>query len=153
MKQKVEYDLDGNAYVDVQGSAEVEALKAEVETLKSQLYETVHANVNREHSNAVMDSVVSTDPAFVQAKGVYNTAREWLDQQVRAYQDMYGVNGALHAGEVLDLFAGTPVEREFHEKFGEVDMAAIVNGNDSKYQYEQALRSIADRPAHIKRKD
>jgi arsenate reductase-like glutaredoxin family protein len=140
---RVSYTEDGEAYVDEKELHQLTGPRdAKINQLEQALIQSQAASNQRAAAQETIDSILAQKDSYKTAHATVQKARTWINEVVSAYMAENGIQGSLTSSQVVDLLAGTEVEKEFHDEFGQVDLIDVVFADASKQQYQRALDSI-----------
>lgn len=147
-KAKVEFNEDDKAYVDL---AEVKkAISTENAKTKQEIAELKEQRAMEEAKAAYdknVQSIISEDERFGKAYENLQDVFKDLNDQIIELQKRTGElgnNGVLSADHALELFSGSPEEKEFFKQHPDVDPTRIVRAFNSRPDLRYSLRHIAD---------
>jgi len=141
----VEYDEDGNAWVDPKALEPVfTPYQQKIMELEQQLQLTNNTQNAVLEAEKVKQSIIGENERYQTAAGKYRAARKWVEDQVIDFSKTNGINRPMNSGEALDYVFDDNLRAEFEEKFGKIDLVDVVTAEDSKLLFRRALDNIAN---------
>jgi hypothetical protein len=141
---RVEYDDDGNAWIDTT-SLEEELLtpyQRKIQELEQRLNQTAAQGAAVDNAERVRQALIGEDESYEAAGRKYRAARRWVEEQVNDYARRNRVNGQLTSGQALDHVFDKDLRQEFAEQFGSIDIVDIVTAEDSQEHFRRMLSSV-----------
>ena len=140
----VDYDDDGNAWVDPKNLASVVSpYEQKVADLEQQLQLATASNQAALEAEKVKQAIIGEDERYESAAGKYRAARKWVEETVVGFAKVNNVGRSLTSGEALDHVFDKALREEFSDKFGDMDLIDIVTAEDSKDHFKRTLDHIA----------
>lgn len=142
---RVDYDDDGNAWIDTT-SLEEELLtpyQRKIQELEARLNQTAAQGQAVDEAEKVRQALIGEDESFEAAGRKYRAARRWVEDQVGAFARSKGIRGQLTSGQALDHVFDRDLREEFAGKFGNIDLVDIVTAEDSQEHFKRMLANVS----------
>jgi hypothetical protein len=142
---RVEYDDDGNAWIDTQ-SLEEELLtpyQRKIMELEARLNQTAAQGVATDEAERVRQALIGENESYDAAGRKYRAARRWVEDQVGQFARRNGVKGQMTSGQALDHVFDKDLRAEFAEEFGDIDLVDIVTAEDSQEHFRRMLTNVS----------
>jgi DNA repair exonuclease SbcCD ATPase subunit len=146
-KTALEYDDDGNPVFDTEliGQSEtIQELNEKVANLEALIQALGQQQQTESDSSKIIQAIVGEDERYGSAYNKYQNARKWVEDKVIDYQNENNVGGLMPSGQALDHVFDEDLEKEFKDKFGELNLERVVTAEDSQRHFRNTLKSIAD---------
>lgn len=141
----VEFTEEGDAYVP---SDKLETLTSkyeeEIAALKEELNATrATSSAEREYEN-VVQSILGEKEEYTPSYQKYRSARKWVEDAVVDWSVQNNVNTTISSGQALDyVFSDEQIAGEFAQRFPGMDLASVVQAQDSTWHFRRMLDSVA----------
>lgn len=148
-KTPVKFDDDDSAFVDL--SDVKEAIKAETELTKKDLeqlkvereFEKLQAEYRRNVNAIINEDPDVFGPAYTSLQTVFKDLNDSIIELQKRTGEM-GENGVLSQEVALELFDGSPEEKEFIAKHPGIDPTRIARAFDTKIDLRKSLRHVSE---------
>ena len=140
----VDYDDDGNAWVDPDALAPIlTPYQQKIAELEQKLQLTNSAQSAAMEAEKVKQRIIGEDERFEPAANRYRAARKWVEDAVLDFAKTNNIDRPITSGEALDYVFDKNMRSEFEEQFKDVDLVDVVVAEDSKELFRRTLDHIA----------